>query len=282
MGHVKMIIQGGDGLSNEELVAAIRAGEDRMGELWEQVERLVKWKANHIMANLSNGANPRGVEFEDLYHSGYPAMVKAVETYRPGSMAFSTWYMYYLRTAFAETAGYRTTMQKREPLNAALSLNAPISDDGGGDTFEDLVADTGAVISLEAVEEKIWRHQLHDTLESALSDLPEDQSSVLRMRYYEDRTCASIAEDWGCTTAGVQDKEQRALKKLRDARYFNGLSEYVEKNTNYYQKVGLEQFKRTGMSAVETIVMRREKLAERWLKKKLREIKKEAKASDQK
>ena len=31
-------------MSNEELVAAIQSGEDRMGQLWEQVERLVKWK----------------------------------------------------------------------------------------------------------------------------------------------------------------------------------------------------------------------------------------------
>ena len=39
-------------MSNEELVAAIQAGEDRMGELWEQVERLVQWKANRIMTAL--------------------------------------------------------------------------------------------------------------------------------------------------------------------------------------------------------------------------------------
>ena len=265
-------------MSNEELVAAIQAGEDRMGELWSQVEGLVRWAAHQRLVSLEG----RGVEFDDLYQSGYPAMVEAVATYSPCGAAFSSWYMNYLRTAFAETAGYRTVKQRREPLNAALSLNAPISDDGDGDTFEDLAADPDAVISLEAVDERIWRYQLHNTLESALAGLPEVQSCVLRMRYYEDRTCASIAEDLGCTAASVLDKEQRALKKLYDARYFNGLSDYVEKNTNYYQKVGLEQFNRTGMSAVETIVMRRERLAEKWLKKKLREIQKGVKAGDKK
>lgn len=269
-------------MSNEELVAAIQAGEDRMGELWEQVERMVKWKANHIMVNLTNRANPRGVEFEDLYHSGYPALVAAVETYRLGSIAFSSWYMNYLRTAFAETAGYRTVQQRREPLNAALSLDAPIGDDGDGDTVKELLADPSAAISLETVEEKIWISQLHDTLELALTNLPEVQGRVLRMRYYENRACASIAGDLGCTAASVLDKEQRALKKLHDARYFNGLSEYVEKNTNYYQKVGLEQFKSTGMSAVETIVVRREKLAEKWLQKKYLKCKKEGRVSDKK
>lgn len=62
-------------MSNEELVAVIQAGaSERMGELWQQVERLVSWKVSRVMTAL-NGRG--GVEFEDLYHSGYPAMVAA-------------------------------------------------------------------------------------------------------------------------------------------------------------------------------------------------------------
>lgn len=266
-------------MSNEELVAAIQSGEDRMGELWFQVEGLVKWAAKRRIAILEGHS---GVEFDDLYQSGYLALVAAVDGYKPGNIAFSTWFMYYLRTTFSEVAGYRTTKQKRDPLNKALSLNAPLEDNADSDTFEDITADPYAVAAIENVEEAVWIDQLHNTLESALAGLPENQSSVLRLRYYEGRTCSSIAEDLGCTAAGVLDKEQRALKKLYDARYFNGLNDYVEKNTNYYHKVGPEQFKRTGISAVETIVMRREKLAEKWLKKKLRKMQEEMKASDKK
>ncbi|MBQ8881076.1 MAG: sigma-70 family RNA polymerase sigma factor [Oscillospiraceae bacterium] len=264
---------------NEELVAVIQAGEDHMGELWIQVEGLVTWAAKHRIAILEGRC---GVEFEDLYQSGYPALVAAVYSYKPGNGAFSTWFMLYLRTAFAEATGFRTVKQKLDPLNTALSLDAPLGDDADSTTFEDITADPRAAAYIENVEETVWREQLHDTLESALAGLPEDQSRVLRMRYYEGRTCASIVEDLDCTAAGILDKEQRALKKLHDARYFNGLSEYVEKHTNYYQQVGLNQFKRTGFSAVETIVMRREKLAEKWLKKKLHEMQKEMKASDKK
>lgn len=57
-------------MSNEELVAAIQGGAvELMGQLWEQVEGLVSWKANHIMTALE-GCGGRGVEFEDLYQSG--------------------------------------------------------------------------------------------------------------------------------------------------------------------------------------------------------------------
>ena len=47
-------------MSNEDLVLAIQNGEDRMEELWQQTERLVRWKAKRIMSTL-NGRG--GVEF---------------------------------------------------------------------------------------------------------------------------------------------------------------------------------------------------------------------------
>lgn len=85
-------------MSNEELVAAIQVGEDCMAELWEQVDGLVKWKAKQVMTALDLRGNPCGVEFDDLYQSGYPALVVAVDSYNPESGAFSTWFMYHLKS----------------------------------------------------------------------------------------------------------------------------------------------------------------------------------------
>lgn len=56
-------------MSNEELALAIRQGDQgRTLELWEQVNGLVKRKAMQIMTALQLSGNPRGVEFDDLYH----------------------------------------------------------------------------------------------------------------------------------------------------------------------------------------------------------------------
>lgn len=53
-------------MSNEELVAEIQAGSaELMGQLWDQVAGLIKWKAKRIMTVLE-GCPGRGVEFEDL------------------------------------------------------------------------------------------------------------------------------------------------------------------------------------------------------------------------
>lgn len=67
-------------MTNEELVVRIRAGEQHlMGELWEQVEGLIKWKARRIMTILDSTGINSGVEFDDLYQSGYLALVAAVK-----------------------------------------------------------------------------------------------------------------------------------------------------------------------------------------------------------
>lgn len=75
-------------MTNEELVSLIRAGErDRMGELWQNVERFV-WQ--QAARRILLGAD--GVTVEDLYQSGYLALVDAVKSYevRRG-MAFLGW-----------------------------------------------------------------------------------------------------------------------------------------------------------------------------------------------
>ena len=198
-------------MSNEELVAVIQGGEDRMGELWQQVERLACWKANRIMTAL-NGRG--GVEFEDLYQSGYPAMVAAVDSYKPEVGAFSTWFMLHLKTAFAEATGYRSNRQQRDPIHNAVSLDTPLTDDADSDDLMAVVADPAGAGRMEAVEEAIYRQQLHDALEAALEAIPEECGTVLRQRYYEGRTLSDLAEAQGVSMEMVRKRERDALRRL--------------------------------------------------------------------
>ena len=110
-------------MSNEELAIAIRQGDQgRTLELWEQVNGLVKRKAMQIMTALQLSGNPRGVEFDDLYQTGYLAMVAAVETYSPERGAFSTWFMFHLKTAFSATARKTAGVSRWIPLRALTGL----------------------------------------------------------------------------------------------------------------------------------------------------------------
>lgn len=101
-------------MSNEEIVARIQAGEEDLLEtLWLRVERLIKWKANRVIRAL-NGYG--GVEFDDLVNSCYPALIDAVKTYNPCNGAFTTWFMFYIQTAFAVITGNRTVRDRNDPI----------------------------------------------------------------------------------------------------------------------------------------------------------------------
>lgn len=117
------------------------------------------------------------MEFDDLYQTGYLAMVAAVESYRSESGAFSTWFMFYLKTAFAEATGYRTKYGRCEPLNTATSLDRPIQpDEPGGGNLAEFVSDGKAEAAIAGVEQSVYHKQLHEAMEAAIGELPPENA----------------------------------------------------------------------------------------------------------
>lgn len=245
-------------MSNEELVAAIQGGEDRMVELWEQVADLVKWKANRVISALEGRG---GVDFEDLYHSGYPAMVAAVGSYKPESGAFSTWFMYHLKTAFAEATGYRSARQQRDPIHSASSLDIPLTDEAGSGTLMDLVPDPCGLATLEAAEHRQYLRQLHEAMEAALAQLPDRYRDTLCQRYYEGRTLAELAQAQGLTTGRIHEIERKALRLLRSPATVCHLRPFYD--FDFYCGTGLGAFRHTGMSIQERYLVIEEDRKER-------------------
>jgi len=85
-------------LSNEEIVLRIQTGEtELMEKLWEGVEKLIRKQANRVSHALGCRF---GVEADDLYQTGYFAVVAAVDTYTADAGPFANWLMFYLKTAF--------------------------------------------------------------------------------------------------------------------------------------------------------------------------------------
>ena len=244
-------------MSNEELVALIQGGErDRLPELWRQVERFVAVQA-HKRLVLSGSLG--GVEFGDLYNAGYIALVAAAGTYDPlAGKSFIGWLATALKTAFAEAGGYRSRSQSLDPLHHAKSIDAPAGEDS--DTaIGELIADPAAALALQNAEDGIWRKQLHDALEKALAELPARQGGTLRSRFYQARTLDEIAAAEGVHKETVRQWQEKGLRALRRRQE---LQQFVEERTPYYLRVGVGEFQRTGESAVERIVIRRERLAE--------------------
>lgn len=248
-------------MTNEELVALIQSGErDRLPELWEQVQKFVALQANrrHL---LSDGLG--GVEFEDLYQSGYIALVAAADTYDPeAGRSFIGWLTLALKTAFAEAGGYRGPKQARDPLHRAGSIDMPVSEDGDT-SIGDLLADPDAAQEFQNAEDRVYQEQLHKALEKALEQIPDQQADTLRRRFFQNQGLKEIAAAEGVYSETVRQWQEKGLRALRRPQIIREIRQFIEDRTPYYMHVGVSEFQRTGESAVEKIVIRRERLAER-------------------
>lgn len=250
-------------MTNEELAAVIQAGStDRMGVLWEQVRGLVAWKARHIMTALDLRGNPCGVEMDDLMQSGYIAMVEAVHYFNPGDgVSFSTCLINRLKTVLAELTGYRTKTGRNEPLNNSFSLDKSVEDDSDGTPFGYFVPDPKATATMQGIEDKLWREQLHEALEAALAAIPEQSAEVLRLRHYQGLTLADVGEIHGKSPERIRQMENKALRQLRKPSIACHLRPFY--NFDFYCGTGLGAFQHTGMSIQERYLVIEEERQER-------------------
>ncbi len=234
-------------MNNEELAVNIQQGRrECILPLWEGVQRFAYREAGR-WARAWQGRG--GVEPDDLIQAGFLAMLEAVEGYDPAKGAFLTWYALFLKPAFSEAVGCRTQGQRREPLNAALSLDAPTGEEDDftlGDTLEgpDLIADA---------DRRLYLEQLHATLEAELEQLPDDQADTLRRRFYDGQTRRAICEAEGLTVDNVRRREEHGLNALRRPQVARRLRQFVDDRTDFY---GLH-----GVHAVEGVVVHRENLS---------------------
>lgn len=254
-------------MTNEELVALIQAGErDRLPELWEQVERFVARQANRLLIAMGDRAAVYGLEFDDLYNSGYIALVAAADSYEPeAGMQFIGWLAFHLKNTFSKTGGWYGKTGDRQkaldPLNkdSTRSMDAPITggaDDGDKAAFGDFISDPSAVQAFQDVEEREYQEQLHVALERALGTLESDEEAAIRAKYYQGRTLEEIGPR-------ARYLVPTALRKLRRPQISAELEQFIEQRTPYYLRVGVQTFQNTGESAVERIFFKREQMREK-------------------
>lgn len=234
-------------MSNEEIALRIQTGEtELMEKLREGVEKLIRKQANRVSRALGGRF---GAEADDLYQAGYFAVVAAVDTYTADAGSFVNWLMFHLKTAFADASGYRTVKGRRDPMRNSLSLDKPLGEEMDGAVFGDLIPDSLAAATMEAIEETLWREQLHEAMESVLGELPAEQSTVLRQRYYAQQTLANAAQNLGTTAEEVRKLEGKGLKALRHYKLAKKIRPFYD--FDCYAGTGLGAFKSSGMSIQE-------------------------------
>ena len=173
-------------MSNEELAALIQDGDNaRILELWQQCNAFIWKQARREIYRLEGR---RGVDVNDLAQSGFLAMLDAAKSFDANAgFAFMTWLGFKIKTAFQEATGCRTERQRREPIDCAVSLETPLTDEENGDVLGDLIIDPAAELAFDDVAAADMAQRLHGALENALATLPQEQADALRTKYYEER-----------------------------------------------------------------------------------------------
>lgn len=246
-------------MTNEELATAIKLGNTNLySDLWGQVQRFAIMKARQRYT-MTNGFG--GVEVEDLIQSGFLALVSAVNYFDPVSgVSFLTVFGNCLKTAFAQAGGYRTS--KRNPLDMCLSLDMPLDDDADGKTLLDMQSDPRDYYL--TADERIWKEELRTALEKAVSVLPIEQIETIYKRFARGQTFRDIGMSTGVPPDTVRRWEYNGLSRLRTGRQRAELEQFLDERTDFYTRVGVSTFQRTGESAVEKLAIKREAIARRF------------------
>lgn len=165
-------------MTTDQIAAEVQAGQADRLELWEAVRRFAYGRA-YRWSRAVRGRG--GAELEDLVQASFLALLEALETWDPEAGAFLTLYALKLRAAFTETTGQRTQRDKLDPLEGALSLEAPLTDSESGEVFTlvDVLADPAAEAPFVDVEERDRRDRLHRDMCAALGTLPEPQRAAV-------------------------------------------------------------------------------------------------------
>ena len=146
---------------------ALKAGAALMCMIWRNLDSLQCW----IPCN-----------------AGFLAMLDAAKSFDANAgFAFMTWLGFKIKTAFQEAAGCRTKRQMMEPIDSAVSLETPLTDEENGDVLGDVIPDPAAELAFDEIAENDRLRRLHDALEDALSTLTPEQADALRMKYFERR-----------------------------------------------------------------------------------------------
>lgn len=280
-------------MTNEELVKKIQSGdksEDYMLQLWEKNKRFVfnvvnryrglgeledleqegylalydaanrynaelgykflsyaeYWIKQRVVRYIKSNGTVRIPEHEIAKISGYKKMVNACQIHlgrKPSRHEIAAlMHISYGKVIELEKA---TQMAKLRSLDSLLSM------DDDSVTVGDMVP-SGEDIEADVLE-RVQQEQLKELLWNMVDNLPEQESTVLRQRYQEDRTLKETGEIIGVTTERVRCIEARAMRDLRCSRNTRRLKQFLDDDLFKMgsARITVGQFNRTWTSATE-------------------------------
>ena len=156
-----------------KIAVSVQSGDGDILTLWGMCRRYAMQQAARWLRAFESG----GVELDDLEQSAFIGLLKAVQTWKPKSGAFSTWYTIQLKAVFVEAYGMRTKRTREDPLNKFhLSLDTPLDENEDGSfTIADVLPDEAAEEAFEDVEQRDFQQ----AVQAALAQLTDAQREAI-------------------------------------------------------------------------------------------------------
>lgn len=192
-------------LTDQQLIEQVRSKRDERA-----LEELIRRYRPVARARARTFYMP-GASRDDIIQEGLIGLYKAIRDYDPGNGAPFSAFVKLCVSRQILTAVKNSSRQKHGPLNAAVSLDAPLNDDGGVQTLGETL-DAGftadphvAVASSQEIE--ALREQMK-------SDLTALESDVLEL-YMRGHSYDEIARAVGSHAKSIDNALQRLRTKLR-------------------------------------------------------------------
>lgn len=230
--------------------------KEALDQLWIQNQRfstkiVFEWFGNHREA-----AGKHGYTFDDLIQESYFAFLKAVDRFDPGKGAFITvlgneikWHLHRIMISGGSNL-VDTENGKRQVSSNALDHSSSLNElcaghDGSKCELEELIPDPGGQVALENIIDGIYQEELHEAIEKALSRLPEKSATIIRERWFNNKTLTQIGADLGVSTERIRVIHNEAFKKLRTDSLLNEYAKdiFLKK---CYDNAGLTSWKQRG------------------------------------
>lgn len=190
------------------------------------------------------------IDREDLQQAAYLGILQARKAYKEERGGEVTLAGFYARKEIRALLGIRDG--KLPPI--LESLDEPLNDETD-DTRLDLIADE----TLPEADAALLEEEKRQTVRDAVDRLEADQRDVVSLRFFVGMTYPQTAAEMGITPDKAARIWGNARRSLRKNKYLKALAD-VNRSTPYLMRVGVTRFNSTMTSAVEELVLLRERL----------------------
>ena len=193
-----------------KIAVSVQSGDGDVLALWGMCRRYAMQQATRWFRAFEGSG---GVELDDLEQSAFIGLLKAVQTWKPESGAFSTWYTIQLKAVFVEAYGMRTKRTREDPLNKYhLSLDTPLDENEDGSfTIADVLPDEAAEEAFEDIEQRDFQQ----AVQAALAQLTDAERDAI------------ISEFWLGQKPDAKARRE-AIRALRHPRIRKPLMEFYQ------------------------------------------------------